>query len=88
MGMKNVLESYIGQKIAVLAARYQYRGIMHEVSDDHLTLANATAVEISGPNDGNVPNTEDPIGGSVHISLNAIEIVYQPNWVFAPLPGE
>lgn len=86
--LKNVLESYKGQKVAVLAARYQYRGIVSEVSDDHVTLANATAVEISGPSSADRPNTEDPINGSVHISLNAIEICYQPNWVHAPLPGE
>ena len=88
MSMRTIIESYKGQKVAILAARYQYRGVMSEVSEDSITLANATAVEISGPNSGNAPNTEDPIGGAVHISMNAIEIVYQPNWVYAPLPGE
>lgn len=86
--MKKVAESLVGQKVAVLAARYQYRGVLSEVTDDRLTLANACAVEISGPNNQDAPNTEDPIGGSVHISMNAIEILYQPNWCFAPLPGE
>jgi len=84
--MINVAKGYIGQKVAVLAARYQYRGILSEVSDDRITLSNSTAVEVSGANNASTPTTEDPIGGAVHISLRAIEILYQPNWVFAPLP--
>jgi len=86
--MRQVCEGYIGEKVAVLAARYQYRGLMSQVSDDVITLANAAAVEVSGPSSGDVPNTEDPINGDVHISLNAVEIVYRPNWVNAPLSGE
>ena len=61
---------------------------MSEVSENVISLANATAVEISGPSSGDTPNSEDPIGGTVHIAMDAIEIVYQPNWCFAPLPGE
>jgi len=85
--MRNAIEALQGQQVAVLAARYQYRGVLSEVTSDRITLANACAVETSGPSSGDVPNTEDPIGGSVHISMNAIEIVYQPNWVHAPLPS-
>ena len=88
MSMRDLVESYKGQKVAVLAARYQYRGVMSEVDDERITLADACAVEISGANNSERPTTEDPIDGSVHISMNAIEIVYQPHWVFAPLPSE
>ena len=88
MSMKSICEAYKGQKVAVLAARYQYRGVMSEVSEDSITLANACAVEISGACSEEQPRTEDPVGGAVHISLGAVEIVYQPNWVNAPLPGE
>jgi hypothetical protein len=34
------------------------------------------------------PSTEDVIGSTIIISLDAIELFYQPNWVNAPLPGE
>jgi hypothetical protein len=86
--MKGVLEALKGQKVAVLAARYQYRGILSEFSDERITLADACAVENSGASNSERPETEDPISGSVHISTNAIEIVYQPKWVHAPLPSE
>jgi hypothetical protein len=65
-----------------------YRGILSEVGDEHLVLANACAVERSGPCNGARPVTEDPIGGSIGIKYAAVEIVFQPNWVNAPLPGE
>lgn len=86
--MRSVCESLVGQKCAVLAARYQYRGIMSQVTDTRITLANACAVEVSGTSNSAQPQTEDPIGTSIHISMSAIEIVYQPNWCFALLPGE
>ena len=86
--MRNAVVELVGQKVAVIANRYQYRGILSEVTDTRITLANSTAVESSGASSGNAPSVEDPIGGSVHIAMSAVEIVYQPNWVFAPLPGE
>ena len=76
-----------GQKVAVLCARYQYRGVLSEVHNDHIILANATAVEISGPSNTEAPQTEDPIGGSVVIKTDAIEILYQPKWSQAPITG-
>ena len=86
------LSNYVGQKVAVLCNRYQYRGVFSQVIGDGLdrvlVLANATAVEASGPSSGDTPNTEDPIGGSVLIPYQMVELVYQPNWSQAPLPGE
>lgn len=79
--------SHEGQKVAVLCARYQYRGILSEIHEDHIVLANATAVEISGPSNSEKPQTEDAIGGSVVIKTDAIEILYQPRWSQAPIPG-
>lgn len=84
----DVVKQYVGQKVAVLCTRYQYRGVLSDVSETHITLSNACAVEISGPSSANTPNTEDIIGTSVHINVRAVELVYQPNWCFAPLPGE
>ena len=47
--------------------------------------AKARAVESSGASSSDRPNSEDPIGSSVVISLNAVELIYQPAWVFANL---
>ena len=83
--MADILYSYIGQPVAILCARFNYRGILSKVAEDCVVLAKARAVESSGASSSDRPNSEDPIGGSVVISLNAVELVYQPNWVFAPL---
>ena len=77
-----------GQKVAVLCARYHYRGLMTEVYDDGIVLADATVVEQSGSAAQATPTSEDPINGTVFISKDAIELVHQCNWVMAPLPSE
>jgi len=89
--MKNfaeVAKKNLGEKVAVLCARYQYRGRLAEVTEDCLVISNAMAVEVSGRSESDKPNTEDPVNGSVAIKLDAIEILYQPRWCEAPLPGE
>ena len=86
--LKHTVEKYLQQKTAVLCARYQYRGVVAEVHDDHLVLANAVSVEVSGPSMGERATNEDPIGSSLVILYGAIEIIYQPRWAHAPLPGE
>lgn len=83
--MKDVLRAYVGQPLAVLCARFNYRGVLSTVGEDFLVLAQARAVESSGASSQDRPSNEDPIGSSVVISLNAVELVYQPNWCFAPL---
>ena len=83
--MKEVLQDYIGQPLAILCARFNYRGILSKVTDDCVVLAQARAVESSGASNQERPSNEDPIGSSVIISLNAVELVYQPRWAFASL---
>jgi hypothetical protein len=82
------LAEQIGERVTFLCARYQYRGVLAEVGEDYLVLANATLVEVTGPAMGDRPNTEDPLGCSVTLKFTAIESKYQPNWLNAPLPGE
>ena len=84
----DVMARFVGQKVAVICARYQYRGILSEIGQDYLILAHATSVETSGPSAAERPSQEDIIGGSITISTDAVELFYQPNWVNAPLPGE
>jgi len=81
-------QQYKGQKCAVLCARYQYRGRLVAVNQECLVLADATAVEVSGQTNSAQPQTEDAISGSVTIKCDAVEIIYQPEWCFAPLPSE
>lgn len=78
----------VGQKVAVLCCRYQYRGVLSRVYEDGLALSNATSVEISGPSQSEEPDTEDNIASTIFISKNTVELIYQPRWVFAPLPSE
>lgn len=78
----------LGEKVAVLCARYQYRGILAEVGEDYLNIAQAVAVEVSGRSMSRQATTEDVIGSTVTIMSAAIEIIYKPQWAEAPLPGE
>ena len=89
--VENVVDYYrlfLGQKVAVLCVRFQYRGIVSVVTPECLILSQATAVEDSGESMRETPEREDPIGGDICIKLDAIEIFYQPRWANAVLPGE
>lgn len=83
--MASMMREYIGQPVAILCARFNYRGILSKVTEDSVVLAQARAVESSGASNSERPNSEDPIGSSVIISLNAVELIFQPAWVFSPL---
>jgi hypothetical protein len=85
---KHYIQQFVGQKVAFLCCRYQYRGVLSQVLDDAVLLANATSVEVSGATASEAPQTEDAIGSTIMIKLDSIEIFYQPNWCYAPLPGE
>lgn len=81
-------KQFIGQKVAMICARYQYRGTLSEVLEDCIILSNPTSVEVSGPSNAARPQTEDAIPCSIMIRIDAIELFYQPTWANAPLPGE
>lgn len=83
--LRESLEQFVGQPIAILCARFNYRGILSSVGEDHLVLAQARAVESSGASSQDRPSNEDPIGSSIIISLNAVELVYWPRWAYADL---
>ena len=83
--MKDALQMYLGQPLAILCARFNYRGLLSVVGEDYVVLAKARAVESSGASSQERPSNEDAIGSSVIISLNAVELIYQPNWCMAPL---
>jgi len=85
---KDFFNQFIGQRVAVMAARWQYRGVVSKVLTNAVVLSPAMAVEVSGASDSAAPNTEDTVGPFVCIKFDAIEMVYQPNWVNAPIRGE
>lgn len=76
------LEAYKGQPIAVLCARYWYRGILKEVGKDHVLLTNPRAVEVTGSASQDHPEREDVIPSDLMIRIDFMEIVCQPTWVY------
>jgi hypothetical protein len=83
-----VKKNLLRQKIAVLCNRYQYRGILKQVTADGLILDNATCVEVSGASGNRRPQLEGPFNVVAITFAQMIELVHQLRWVFAPLPGE
>lgn len=88
MRLSEKIEEFKGQKVAVMCVRYQYRGILSEVGENYIVLSNAAAVESSGPTQSDAPQQEDQINSSIIINSEAVELVYQPQWAFAPLANE
>ena len=83
------IRKWLGQKVAVLCNRYQYRGILIDAEESHVTLANGTSVEVSGTANNDCPTVEDPVANTdLIIPMGMIELIYQPQWSQAPLPGE
>lgn len=82
------LKPYIGEKVVFICARYQYWGILSEVGEHSIILADAVSVEQSGSASAEEPNVADPVHRSVIIKSDAIELMYQPRWCFNKLPNE
>lgn len=83
--LSSALKHFQGEPVAILCARYWYRGIVSEVGEDFIQLANPRAVEVTGIATASAPTTEDVIPSDLIISLAAVEIVCQPAWVFHDL---
>lgn len=83
---RGLLTQLLGIDVAIMAARWQYRGKVSRAMKDGVLLSPCTCVEVSGSGASETPNTEDHTGGWVFIRYDAIEAMYQPNWVFAPYP--
>jgi len=85
---RDYLAALMGQKVALLCARYHYRGVVAAVLEDSVVLADAASVETSGASNRETPEVEDAECGSICIKLDAVEIIHQPRWVNAPLQSE
>ncbi len=80
-----IAENYTGQPLAILCARYWYRGIVAEAGTDYVILSHVRAVEVTGPAAEPRPQTEDPIPSDMVIAVGAIEQFCQPYWVWHEL---
>jgi len=93
--LAEVLEAFKGERAAILCARYHYRGVVEGVEERtdpttgltirEVVLSNPRSVEVAEPGDKDSPGTEDEVGSSISINLDAVEMVHQPNWLDAPL---
>jgi hypothetical protein len=81
-----ITEKYMGLPLAILCARYWYRGIVSETGRDYITLSHVRAVEVTGPASSPTPTTEDPVPSDLTISTGAIEQFCQPLWVWHEMP--
>jgi hypothetical protein len=84
--MSDVMAKYVGQPLAVLCARYWYRGMVDEVGKDFITLSHVRAVEVTGPAASQTTQTEDQVPSDLTISLGAVEQFCQPFWCWANMP--
>lgn len=76
------MKSLEGQPVALICARYTYRGVVRRVDETAVLLSNALAVEVSGRATGERPQESDVIPSDLLIAVPAIEIVFQPTWAF------
>ena len=77
-----------GQPVAVICNRYVYRGLVSGIGSDHFVLEKPWAIPGTGKCQAEKAADEEPIGSSIAIRYSAIEIVFQPDWAFAPLEVE
>ena len=82
------IAEYINEPLAILCARYWYRGMVRAVGTDYVKLSDVRAVEVTGAATSVVPQTEDPVPSDMIISVGAIEQVCQPAWVWHEMPVE
>ena len=80
--------AYLDLPVAILCARYWYRGMLRVVGSDYIALSNVRAVEVTGPAATATPQTEDPVPSDMYISLNAVEQICQPFWAWPNMPIE
>jgi len=68
---------YAQQRVLLICARYQYRGIVTGAGSDWIELSEVAAIEEMGPAGGKAPKQADPIPGKVIIQTAFVEFVGQ-----------
>lgn len=78
--MKEYLEAFQKEPIAILAGRFFYRGIVDKVSDDAVILSHAAVVLDIKDYTKEDGIEELKIPGTICIKLSAIEMACSPEW--------
>lgn len=83
-GMSHLLGKYrrADQPVAIVCARFVYRGRVAVIGDNHVVLKDAMLVMSTGSSSSSKPAAEEPAGCEVAIMFSSIEMVFQPNWAF------
>lgn len=77
------LSARVGQRIAVLCARYWYRGTLAAVNHEAILVTDGYAVEETGSATAAAPVQEDKIPGDFLLRVDFVEFVGQPTWADA-----
>ena len=85
MNKKQYFEKIKGEAVAILCARYWWRGVVAEVGDDGLLLADCILVYETGNMSGDKAKSEEACGTDTFISFDAIELMGQFPWAFQGL---
>ena len=80
--MKKYFEARKGEPIAILCARHWWRGIIADVQDDGVMLADTILVYETGKMDGATPKSDEACGTDTFLSYGAIELFGQFPWCF------
>lgn len=80
--MEKYLLKMMGEAVAILCVRYWYRGIVSYVGDGIVVLSNPFVVLSSENIASTKKGKEENIPSDLAISLEAIEQVCQPAWVW------
>lgn len=77
---REYFEERVGQRVAILCARYWYRGTIAAVNHEVVRLTDGYAVEETGSATRETPVQEDQIPGDFLIRVDFVEFVGQPTW--------
>lgn len=83
--LADAFERVRGEPVAIFGVCFAYRGVVAEVGDDHVRLAQPRMIEHTGSASAPRAQDEEPLPGDCLIAFGAIELVYWPAWVAADL---
>jgi hypothetical protein len=85
---QDVISEKIGQNVAIICNKWQYRGVLVADQYNRILLENSSCVGVSGATNRESPISEKKLKFPIYIEKRVIEIFYQPNWRNADFPSE
>jgi hypothetical protein len=82
MNKREYFEKRKGEPVAILCSRYWWRGIIAEVGDNEVILADTYLIIETGKMDNVKAKTEEACGTDTMVSFDAIELCGQFPWCF------